>query len=446
MKNIKVLFSIIFLLFIPSVSGITWSQQCQITVHVNDNITCAGVNISHTQFSSPVRGIKDINKNIVPEYTVIPSIVFDTNFEKQIILTNTYSSYIEQTNKSIRIDVSGFPNGNSNVWLIESYSPSAILTIYTRQLPQVSLSLTSDKTIYESVKDTNINITLSIKNTDTKQFESIRITFNQNSLDISKTFPTNRKDFTYCCLNPSQTFSYQYNLEVPNINHNSSYTVNATVELQDPEITNKYIDYNVGTSFNVVSQKREVHILFTKFIQDRLYTNDDVYVILGISNSGDYSLYGVQISDSNNNILYPLNSSQKLSWYIPEIKPNNDIELRYKVYPVISGAVTVSAAQMNYSFLGHNYQVFSNQISTTIINNTFIKLREPPISATPPIITSKQTAIPIQTPQNNTTISATKSTPIPTDTPIQIPGFEGVTLIISVIVLTLRRYHRNKEV
>lgn len=435
-----------------------WIQQCSQVAHPSDNITCGNTQITNVQFNAPVRGIKDFKGNIVPEYTVKPNILFNiNNISNPIVLTVTDNTFIEQNNKMIKIVASGFTDGNSAAWLIESYNPQATITVYKRQLPQLEVSLRSDKSTYEFERDDNINITLTIKNIDKESLKTAKIKLIYSGLNASKSLSSAQDEFEYCCLNPDKTIEYTYNFDVENIN--KSYEVNATLELQDSYILNKLIKYNASIIFNVIPANVSGRVTVIKSIPSRFYTSDNVTEVITIINQGKHSMKSVEVTDSNDNVLFPTNN-QKMYWNFTEIKSDSQKSITYTVYPVKSGSYTLSGTNIKYNYLGHDNMMFSNTISIDVIfnpnkplraaimsmpiqnnisnntnfntlsnNNNTSLLQSPKIE-----YTHTNTVTPNETRSPNVKYIIVNSTPSQIqDTPQQVSGFETILVIIALL-------------
>ena len=451
MKNTIFYIIIIALISVLSISypaksqEVVWdSVSCSQNVGVNGIIVCGNYTISDIQFSHAVKGVRNLDGAIQPEYTITPSIIFNlykdsSVVENSIVLTAVDNTYIDK-DKIINILLAGITDGNSKDWIYEYYNPKVTIYVYFRKIPQFTISMTSDSTSYEYGINKNILLNYSIKNTgqvDAKK--SIHVVLNTSGL-----LTNSQKDFEFCCLAVNEIKYFSATLDVPKVDNSTDYTFSISVGTNDDISQKQFITISTYSAQVVKTLQR---IFVTKYVPDRIYASDNATVIISIDNSGIEDIRSIYVYDDLGNVLIPYSD---LSWQYPILKSGNQIVIMYPVVVNKIGSYIIPAATVKYDYIGQQQTIISNTVSIYTIDvpsrdrklipiYTIITPTSTPILNSTPEITSvsEPTIMPAETTETHV-VAANIKTPTPTVVPIRPPtqsGFEGILLFIVIIFI-----------
>lgn len=439
---ILALISVLFLSTVSKGQEPIWDSSCTQIVYTNSIFNCGNYSISNTQFSAPVRGVKNIDGKIVTEYTVNPSIIFNIskdNVENEtVVLTISDNVYIDP-DKFVKVNVSEFTDGNSLLWTFEQYNPRVQITYYFCQRPSIDLYLQTDKSLYMIGKDNYVNFNVTVKNIGS-------VTANNIDVIISSTLNTNNKlTFHINTLGKNNSQIFSINFDIPNFGVESLNTISVNSKIDDEQNIGKFLYFMKNISMNFIEKPQVQQIYITKYIKDRVYASDNITVFITVSNIGDSDIYSIYIDDNLGNILVPYSN---LHWEYPNIKSKGQIEIRYQAVVNKIGNYTIPAASVKFDIRGQPQTNYSNtvEINTIDVPTKYKKVILTP-NLTPestPIVTKAVDIIEPNVVETviSTPIRETEIIPIipPTTTP-KIPGFEGIFAIL--IIFITRIMNRN---
>lgn len=444
-KLILIILALIAILFLSTVSKgqePIWDSSCTQIVYTNSIFSCGNYSISNIQFSAPIRGVKNLDGKIVVEYTVTPSVTLnilkDNVRIETVVLTDSDNTYIDP-DKSIKILVHGFTNGNSLEWTFEKYNPQVRITYYFRQKPNIKLSAQVDKTKYESGKDKYVYFNVTVKNIG-------NIPANNIDINLYSALNTNSKLLYHInTLNKDESQIISVNFDVPEVGKETQFIISTTSKIQDEQNIGKFLYTTKNISVSVVEPKQRIYV--TKYIKDRIYASDNATVTITIGNSGTKDIYSIYVSDDLGNVLIPYDSN--LKWEYSTIKVGSQTEIRYNAVVNKIGHFTIPATVVKYDYMGQTQSIISNIVEIDTI--------DVPAKYKRAISTSKSTPVPTPIATKSVEVVEPKvvetiiSTPVVTETVVipiipptatpKIPGFEGFFVIL--IIFIARTINRN---
>ena len=379
-KALIVILTILFL-EVPSASSYTpndieWAPATEATLYKGNNFTSGPYTVMAVEFPASVPGIKNINKEIVPETNVIPMVYLDIYkngaLMKEIVLSNLNEPEI-YPDYEMKVSLTGILPGTSRDWVMEYYKPWAKVSISLRGNPKLEVKVTTDKTNYVSNTDEILKATVEVKNTGNAVAKNIEVYLDSGILNL-RGGSTNQFHQNYLELKKAETQTFEVILLVPKVAENTQYPLNVTAKGYDV----KNLEYKASGSFSVpISQKdflKEISV--SKAVKDRMYLKDTAAIRITVSNGGDFDLYNVRLTDSKNEN-FELKFDSPMHWEIPLIKSGQDWSTTYSLKPLITNlnGFKIPAANALFTINNKEYNVSSDSPSV-IVNGPKIILNK----------------------------------------------------------------------
>jgi hypothetical protein len=151
-----------------SPNDIEWDSAVTGTLHIGQTLTSGDYMVKAVQFPAGVPGVKDIKGNILPETDVDPMVYLEIYKKgvmiKEIVMIIGSEAYIDPDYEA-KISTTGFIARNAKEWVLEYYNPWASVSIQKRALPKLEVTVTTDKTTYNSNSAEIIRAKVEVKNT-----------------------------------------------------------------------------------------------------------------------------------------------------------------------------------------------------------------------------------------------------------------------------------------
>ena len=421
-----------------------WQDICTVTIHNNQSITCSNYNITSPQFNAPEKAHKDSKGKLILDNPVIGAVLFTVSGKdiKEILFLSGSESFTN-TDDTVKITLSSMTAPTSLSWEYSQYNPSAALTISHRAEPVITVSVIPEKANYDYSQDLITDWHINVSNPTTSEIKDITIKYLDSEYTIQSLpgTPKGKKIFP-----DSRDFQ---------VKTNENYTVNATATFK-ALIGKTELQYTFNASGTINVHPAPHNVLFTKYIKDRIYTENNS-IVLSIANSGMYQLTNVIVTDQFKD------TGIIREWRFDSIPPYTSQNIQYKVNPAVPGHFISPMASLTYEIDGISFSMASNQVAFDIID-TGKGLKSPSsdeinviVEATiiqPEIVPTDATVTPerinrtthdvkptmiVVTPIPARAIVIVPPVPDPTEEKEKgIPGFEGMVVIMILLVMRKR--------
>lgn len=337
-----------------------WAAGVSGTLTSGSTLINGEYKLKAVQFPSAVPGIRDINRNLVPETAVEPFVLIEVY--KNGVLLNTVlmdmhsDPYIDPDNE-IRITATDFPATNSYVWIYDFYSPWATISIQKRGLPEFDVSVTTDKYGYTSYDDTTITATATVKNRGYARANFVDLNLNIGDLQL-RGGGTSQLHQQYITLEAGASQSFSVILEVPKLIDQKSYTF--SVDAKGHDIKDLEFKANSTSSIVILPKPVETRITISKTMKDRIYLQDPAIVSINIGNGGIYEIRNINVTDSINDH-FELKSNTSLQWDIPVLKPGQEWGTTYfiKALDTSFSGFSIPNAKATFTLNNQSYNIHS---------------------------------------------------------------------------------------
>jgi hypothetical protein len=357
-----------------SPGDIEWAAAVSGTLYKGNTLTNGQYMVKVVQFTSAVPGIKDINGNIVPETDVDPAVYLEIYKNgmliKQFILNLQSEPFIDP-DYEVKVSATGFTAKNAKEWVYEYYNPSATISIQTRGLPKIEVSVATDKATYTSNDDDIITTTVTVKNSGNARAKNVDVNLDTGGLKLRGGDSSQLHEYYYD-MEAGTSQSYSVILLVPQLIDQISYTLNANATGIDA----KDIKYKAitGSITIPVSPKQNYFTVSKAVSKNRIYLQNTILVRITVANSGMFDAYNINVTDSMNDN-FELKSNTSFHWNFPVLKPGEWQEMTYSIKPIetnING-FTIPTASAQFKVNNKPYSASSKPI-TVIVNGPKIVL------------------------------------------------------------------------
>ena len=177
------------------------------------------------------------------------------------------------------------------------------------------------------------------------------------------------------------------------------------------------------------------HVSVIKLTPNRFYSFENTTVKVTIINGGIYPIYDIHLIDNNNGLLIPYTDTV---WTISTLNVSETKEFRYYAVGGKIGSLTLPQAIVNFTFQGYRLQANSSTVNVDVVEVAGkLSLTIP----TPILVRAANTTV---VPSMYIAPSMPTNTPTPIPTPkLFIPGFEGIFVIITILILVLRKKYEQ---
>ncbi len=323
--------------------------------------------VKAVQFPAGVPGVKDIKGNILPETDVDPMVYLEIYKNgvmiKEIVMIIGSEAYIDP-DYEVKISTTGFIARNAKEWVLEYYNPWATVSIQKRALPKLEVTVTTDKTTYNSNSAEIIRAKVEVKNTGNTFLKQVDVDLNIGELKL-RGGELSQLHMYYNRLNKAETQSYEVVLLVPDLIDQRSYNLSAKTKGYDV----KDLAYNDSDSVSPKVSPKQNYFSISKAVRDRIYLQDYASVRITVANGGMYDIYNIHITDNMSDKFVLSSSPATFAWDIPVLKPGEEWGTGYSIKPVeanINGW-KIPAASATFTVNNKPYSA-SSSIITLIVN------------------------------------------------------------------------------
>jgi hypothetical protein len=336
-----------------SPNDIEWASAVSGNLHKGGTLTNEEYMVKAAQFPAGVTGIKTINGDIVPETDVDPMVYLEIYKNgmliKEFVMTVGSEAYIDPDYEA-RISTTGFIARNAKEWVLEFYDPWVTVAIQKRALPKLEVTVTTDKSTYNSNNAEIITATVNVKNTGDAFLKNIDATLNIGELKL-RGGDASQLHNSYLRLDKGESKSFEVILVVPDLIDQKTYSLSASTKGYDV----KELGYNASGSVSLTVSPKQNYFGITKAVRDRIYLQDYAAVRITVANGGMYDIQNIHVTDNMSDKFLLSSSPTPFAWDIPLLKPAN-----------INGW-TIPAASATFTV--NNKQYSASSLTTTIVVN-----------------------------------------------------------------------------
>jgi len=351
-----------------SPGDIEWAPTVSGTLSKGSTLTNGQYMVKAVQFTSAVPGVKTLNGNIVPETDVDPAVFLEIykngTLIKQFILNLQSEPFIDP-DYEVKVSATGFTAKNAKEWVYEYYNPSASISIQTRGLPKIEVSVATDKPAYTSYDDNIITATVTVKNSGTARAKNVDINLDTGGLKLRGGDSRQlHKYYNDMEAGTSQSFSVIF--LVPQLIDQISYILSANATGIDV----KDLKYKAitGSVTIPVSPKQNYFTVSKAVSKDRIYLQNTVLVRITVANSGMFDAYNINVTDSMNDN-FELKSNTSLQWDYPVLKAGDYKEMTYSIKPLETNINGFTIPPASAQFIVNNKPYSASSKTFTVIVN-----------------------------------------------------------------------------
>jgi hypothetical protein len=358
-----------------SPNDIEWASAVSGTLHKGGTLTNGEYMVKAAQFPAGVPGIKTINGDIVPETDVDPMVYLEIYKNgmliKEFVMTVGSEAYIDPDYEA-RVSTTGFIARNAKEWVLEFYDPWVTVAIQKRALPKLEVTVTTDKSTYNSNNAEIITASVNVKNTGDDFLKNIDATLNIGELKL-RGGDASQLHNSYLRLNTGESESFEVILVVPDLIDQKSYSLNASAKGYDV----KELGYNASGSMSLTVSPMQNYFGITKAVRDRIYLQDYAAVRITIANGGMYDIYNIHVTDNMSDKFVLTSSPASFTWDIPLLKPGEEWGTGYSIKPTEANidGWTIPAASAAFTVNNKPYSASSSTI-TVVVNGPRLQLNK----------------------------------------------------------------------
>ncbi len=267
-------------------SELQWTEGVSKEILRGQSLTYMGYSVKAVLFPSPVESDK---YKEAPEESVETFVGLEISksdvFDETILLTTT-ESYISPDGE-IRVTVKQLPSALAKEWLFESYNPWVVVGIESRGVPNLEISIDTEKDEY--TPSSEIPVTFTIENIGTADAVNV-------DMEIQTRLPVKRGHlkYQYNRIGKDDSITEELIFMSPTPDNQETFQIVANVSGYDV----KDLPYSVKTQKNiVVSLIAPKCLSIRKSTSSKIYLKDMAVVSFSVKNSGDCFLKDVTITD-----------------------------------------------------------------------------------------------------------------------------------------------------
>ncbi len=353
----KVVIFLIFSWFISSASAfetsqLQWGEGVSGKLQLGEVISYMDYSVKIVMFPPPVESDK---YRSVPIEPVEPFV--GLNISKNGSFINTAilipgDTYIVPDG-GLKVTAIALPAKNSEEWLFESYAPWATIKLSPRGTPNIEVSVATDKNEYISSSATEIDATVTIKNTGLADAVNVHM-----YIDTELQIKRGSLKYHYERIKKGETITSTITFSSPILNEKKSYGILANMSGYD------VMDISYAAKFqktvSIAPEPLKMPSL-RKSTNSKIYLKDYAMVSLSLKNNEKYDLKNVSITDYLPDG-FRLVGNNSLHWAV-DIPAFGEWENRYLMKPQIpdKDGIVLPAATAEFFMKKEYYIIRSNQ-------------------------------------------------------------------------------------
>ncbi|KCZ72495.1 protein of unknown function DUF11 [Candidatus Methanoperedens nitroreducens] len=303
-------------------SKLQWSEGISDTLERGEVISYNEYSVKVVAFPPPVESDKYIER---PSEPVEPYVGLNISKNGSFINTTVLKldeSYISPDGE-LRVTAKELPSRSATEWLFQSYNPWATIELNPRGIPDLELSVDTDKSKYAPSQDQEIVATVSLENTGSADAFNV-------DMDIKTELPVKRGSLKYHYekIGKGESITETITFALPLLTEEKIYSISANTSGYDA-LDIAYaaqITQIISTAINP-----EWSMSLRKSTHDKMYLKDSVMVSLSLKNNGKYDIRSVSINDFLPDG-FKLVSNVSLQWVV-NISAGGEWDYRYLIKP-----------------------------------------------------------------------------------------------------------------
>jgi len=267
----------------------------------------------------------------------------------------------------LKVAATGLPASSAPEWLLESYSPWAVIELSPRGKPALDVTLDTDKNDYASADDTEIISYVTLTNRGSADAFSVDLI-----IDTPLQAKTGLLKYYYPKIKNGESITETITFTLPVSAKDMVYSIAANVSAKDV----KDLPYSIKPSKNIsVVLDPEWSMSLRKTTLEKIYLTDSSLVSLTLKNNGKLDIKNVSIVDSVPKG-FKLVSNVSLRW-VTDIPAGGEWNFRYLVAPEVpnSRGVVFPVATAEFKVKKELYGIRSNQ-PKIIVHGPFVSLEK----------------------------------------------------------------------
>jgi hypothetical protein len=312
------------------------------TLHWGDSVEDNGYTITAEDFQKDEHVYISISKN------------GQTLKHGALLVGDTLEYRDTEEGRDIRVHVNKV-KVNIDEWTGNMEDPTAEIRIYNRGEPEFDVSIETDRDEYDPriTSETEMEVSLKIKNDGSAKAEDVRFTVEPAGMDVVGGDLTE----TISSLEIDEiTEEYKLTLKVPHLWEETDLDIVATVEGYDING-----DLHESEEIETVTIAPKVELMITKSMPEKIYIDKTARVSVSIRNNGLYDVSGITVEDEvfdHMELFDDLNLKKKIS-----LEAGETIKLfEYSLKPTKSGEFKAPATIASFKAPnGKTYEYESNQ-------------------------------------------------------------------------------------
>ncbi|HLB71481.1 MAG TPA: hypothetical protein VJJ51_10610 [Candidatus Methanoperedens sp.] len=345
---------------------IQWGSGISTTLHFGESIAYNGYSVEAITFAGPVVSDKYSGS---PEDPVLGFV--GLNISKNGVLINTTvlqqgDSYFTPAG-DLKVTAKELPSKYSQDWVFEKYAPWVVLTLNSRGIPDLEVSINTASDEYLPMPGGEIHATIKIRNKGSADLVNVNLNL-ETLLQVKR---GSLKNY-YERIAKGESVESDVALMIPNSQEKKSYSIGANVSGSD----------TLGVSYSARALKK-ISIIpepvpipkLRKSTNTKIYSKDLAIVSLSLKNNAKYDLENVTISDYLPET-FAVTGNNSLKWVV-NIPAFGEWDIHYLVKaskPYING-ILLPAASAEFN-MQNEYYIISSDQPEIYVNGPEIRLNK----------------------------------------------------------------------
>ncbi len=352
-----------------SPSDIEWADSVSGELHKGGTLTNGEYMVKAVQFPGGVPGKKTYPSGaIIPENEVDPMVYLEIYkngvMMKEFVMTASSEAYIDPDSE-VKVSTPGFIARNDRGWVLEYYNPWATVAIQKRALPKLEVTVTTDKTTYNSNSAEIIKATVNVKNSGKAFIKKVDVDLKIGELKLRGGELSQLHIYFDRLEKGASLPPIEVVLIVPDLIDSKSYNISASAKGYDA----KDLAYNASGSVSPSVSPKQNYFSISKAVRDRIYLQDYASVRIIVANGGMYDIHNIHITDNMSNKFVLSSSPTTFAWDLLLLKPGEEWSTGYSIKPTEANIAgwTIPAASATFTVNNKQYSASSSTI-TLIVN------------------------------------------------------------------------------
>ena len=356
---------------------IEWAPEKSSKLHIDGRLTLDEYRVDVVELPSPVEGNVPVGRytgDVEPDEPVTPFVVLNLYKDDRLIKSDiTLYGETEETNAyttldhELKIRATGFPSPTAKEWVYEYYNPWVTISMQKRGIPELTVTVTTDKDSYNSRLYSHFKARIKVENTGDAYAKDIKLNIETGGLTLER----GRLTHTLQRLEKGDSYEEEITLSVPVSLEEKEFEIRATARGYDL----KEIEY-MGNGSKTITITPPPPVLVEKTGIESMYLKDTMLLKLKVSNTGNYPVTSIRVNDSIPDT-FMLVGETPLEWTIDGLDVGGEWSRTYRLKPRApsSEGHLLPAAHAKFTLGGKTYDLESNQ-PRVIVRGPNITLRK----------------------------------------------------------------------